>query len=164
MTETTDTFRVLFVCWGNICRSPAAECVFRSLVDKEGLSDRITCDSAGTINQHAGNPPDLRMQEAAQRRDIQLEGAARMASASDFDQFDLLLTMDDFNRSELRSLAPDQELAKKIRPFCEYLTEHHRTQVPDPYYGGSRGFDIVLDLLEDGCRSLLASIRKQLSI
>ena len=86
-----------------------------------------------------------------------------MATRSDFDRFDLLLTMDDFNLSELQSIAPDEQLAKKIHPFCEYLTEHENREVPDPYFGGSGGFDLVLDLLEDGCRSLLASISEQLS-
>ena len=87
-----------------------------------------------------------------------------MATPADFERFDLMLTMDHYNLSELRSIAPDAERAKKIRPFCEYLTEHEDLEVPDPYYGGSRGFDIVLDLLEDGCGNLLASIREQLDI
>ncbi|MGE4550769.1 MAG: low molecular weight protein-tyrosine-phosphatase [Opitutales bacterium] len=159
-----EPYRVLFVCWGNICRSPAAECVFRSLVEKEGLSDRIHCDSAGTIDQHHGNPPDGRMREAAGRRGIVMEGGARMATPNDFEGFDLMLAMDYYNLSELRSIAPDAERAQKILPFCEYLTEHEDLEVPDPYYGGSRGFDIVLDLLEDGCGNLLASIREQLDI
>ncbi len=164
MTDTTNSYRILFVCWGNICRSPAAECVFRSLVESEGLSDQITCDSAGTIDQHAGNPPDLRMREAAAKRNVVVAGASRIATAKDFETVDLLLTMDDFNLSELRSLSPNPELAKKIRPFCEYLTEHHQREVPDPYFGGGHGFDLVLDLLEDGCSNLLASIRKQLAV
>ena len=164
MTNPSEPYRVLFVCWGNICRSPAAECVFRTLVENEGLAERITCDSAGTIDQHAGNPPDLRMREAAARRNIVVDGASRMAMAPDFDRFDLLLTMDDFNLSELRALAPDAEHARNIRPFCEYLTEHHEREVPDPYFGGPMGFDLVLDLLEDGCGNLLSSIRKQLAI
>lgn len=159
-----EPYRVLFVCWGNICRSPAAECVFRALVEEEGLSDRIHCDSAGTIDQHHGNSPDGRMREAAGRRGIAMEGGARMATPADFERFDLMLTMDHYNLSELRSIAPDAERAQKIRPFCEYLTEHEDLEVPDPYYGGSRGFDIVLDLLEDGCGNLLASIREQLDI
>ena len=164
MNDSSACYRVLFICWGNICRSPAAECVFRSLVAREGLSDRITCDSAGTINQHAGNPPDRRMQEAADRRDVVVEGGARMVTLGDFDRFDLLLTMDNFNFSEVQSLSPDVERAQKIRPFCEYLTEHEDREVPDPYYGGGRGFDVVLDLLEDGCGNLLSSIREQLAI
>ena len=159
-----EPYRVLFVCWGNICRSPAAECVFKSLVEKEGLADRIHCDSAGTIDQPRGNAPDGRMREAADRRGITVTGASRMAAPGDFDHFDLLLTMDNFNLSELRGLAPKPEHAEKIRPFCEYLTEHEDLEVPDPYYGGASGFDIVLDLLEDGCGNLLASIREQLAI
>ena len=87
-----------------------------------------------------------------------------MVTPPDFERFDLLLGMDNTNLSELRSFVPDQDLAHKIRPFCDYLTEHEDTQVPDPYYGGTRGFEIVLDLLEDGCDNLLASIRKQIGI
>ncbi|MFP6899935.1 MAG: low molecular weight protein-tyrosine-phosphatase [Opitutales bacterium] len=163
-TNSSSPYRVLFVCWGNICRSPAAECVFRSFVEKEGLSDRISCDSAGTIDQHHGNPPDRRMKEAAGRRNIVVEGAARMVTPPDFDRFDLLLAMDNVNLSELRFLVPNPDLAHKIHPFCDYLAEHVDTQIPDPFYGGARGFEIVLDLLEDGCGNLLTFIRNQIGV
>ena len=155
-------FHVVFVCWGNICRSPAAEATFRKLLEDRKLDDQISCDSAGTINQHAGNPPDPRMQAAAKARDLPIGGRSRMANDEDFFRADLLVTMDDFNFSELSALTPDEESLGKIRPFCEYLTSHVR-EIPDPYYGGSSGFEKVLDLLMEGCVNLLDEIEKQLA-
>lgn len=145
---------IVFVCWGNICRSPAAEATFRKLVSMRGLSEKITCDSAGTISQHHGNPPDSRMQRAARAREVMTSGTARMVTDTDFKEADLILTMDNFNFSELSRLAPNSELKKKIKPFCDYVSTNDH-EVPDPYYGGSSGFEKVLDLLEDGCVRLL---------
>ena len=101
---------ILFVCWGNICRSPAAEATFRKLLKERSLQKEITCDSAGTIGQHQGNPPDPRMQKAAKARSITLGGTARIANDQDFHDADMLLTMDNFNFSELSKLAPDSSL------------------------------------------------------
>ena len=154
-------FHVVFVCWGNICRSPAAEATFRKLVEDRSLKGQVSCDSAGTINQHAGNPPDPRMQTAAKARDLPIGGRARIANDEDFIRADLLVTMDDYNFSELSALAPDEESLGKIRPFCEYLTSNVR-EIPDPYYGGSSGFEQVLDLLDEGCRNLLDQIEQDL--
>ena len=145
---------VLFVCWGNICRSPAAECTFQKLLDNRGLSGKISCDSAGTIGSHQGNPPDSRMRQAAQARGLNISGSARMINDQDYQKADIIVTMDDFNFSEVNKLAPDSSQKKKIRPFCDFVSSSDR-EVPDPYYGGPSGFEKVLDLLDDGCVRLL---------
>ena len=152
---------ILFVCWGNICRSPAAEATFRKLLKERKLDKTITCDSAGTIGQHHGNAPDPRMRKAAQARNLPIDGSARMVTDEDFDKADLLLTMDNFNFSELTSLAPNAGLRSKIKRFCSYVSSQDK-EVPDPYYGGASGFEKVLDLLEDGCSSLLDDLEQRL--
>src|SRR3954471_15158180 len=144
--------RVLFVCMGNICRSPTAEGVLRRLVRDEGLSDQVEIDSAGTGGWHVGSPPDERATEAARRRGIELAGAARQFEPEDFERFDLILAMDRENLAELRALAPDDEARGKVRLLLG------DRDVPDPYYGGERGFEDVLDLVEAGCRDLLAEL------
>ena len=116
---------VLFVCWGNICRSPAAECTFRKLLEEGGLSDKITCDSAGTIGSHQGNPPDSRMRQAAQARGLTIAGSARMINDQDYQQADLIVTMDDFNFSEVSKLAPcpcPQEEDASLLRLCQHET------------------------------------------
>ena len=145
--------RVLFVCMGNICRSPTAEGVLRRLVREEGLEDRIEIDSAGTGGWHAGSPPDERATDAAARRGIELAGAARQVEAADFERFDLLIAMDRENLAELRRLAPDDEARGKLRLLLG------DRDVPDPYYGGARGFEDVLDLVEEACEELLDELR-----
>lgn len=152
---------ILFVCWGNICRSPAAEATFRKVVKNEGLQDKITIDSAGTISSHQGNPPDSRMTAAARNRNLTIQGSARKVNALDFEKADMLLTMDHFNFSELSKLAPDSEAENKIVPFCKFVSSED-SEVPDPYYGGTSGFEKVLDLLEDGCVNLLQHIKAKL--
>ncbi len=152
---------IVFVCWGNICRSPAAEATFRKLLAERKLNSMITCDSAGTISQHQGNPPDSRMQRAARNRNIQTSGSARMVTDQDFENADLLITMDNFNYNELSRLAPDEKSRDKIMPFCDFVSSSD-TEVPDPYYGGSDGFEKVLDLLEDGCVRLLEELKEKL--
>lgn len=153
---------IVFVCWGNICRSPAAEATFRKLLKERSLEGKITCDSAGTIAQHQGNPPDPRMRKAAQARYIPIGGSARMANSDDFQKADLLLTMDHFNFSELSKLSPNSELKSKIKPFCDYVRPDVN-EVPDPYYGGDSGFENVLNLLEEGCLNLLNELEEQLN-
>jgi protein-tyrosine phosphatase len=153
--------RVLFVCLGNICRSPTAEGVFRHQVREAGLEDRIEIDSAGTGGWHVGAPPDERATAAAQRRGITLEGAARKVTARDFDDYDLLLVMDRENHPELLRRAPDDEARAKVRYFREFDPESRERgdlEVPDPYYGADRGFDEVLDMVEAASRGLLAEL------
>ena len=155
-------FRLLFVCMGNICRSPAAEGVMLSLVQEAGLADRIHIDSAGTGGWHAGNKSDSRMRKAASARGIDLVHLARQVTPEDLAEFDLVLIMDEQNHRDLRPFDPAGRHGAKIRYFCEFCTVHDAKEVPDPYYGGPQGFEHVLDLLEDGCTGVLAHIRKRL--
>ena len=144
--------RILFVCLGNICRSPTAEGVMRHLLRERGLEDEVALDSAGTGGWHIGAPPDERSAAAARRRGIALDGAARQVVAEDFARFDLLVAMDRSNRRDLLALAPDEEARAKVRLLLE------DADVPDPYYGGPSGFDDVLDLVEDACARLLDEV------
>lgn len=156
----SSNYRILFVCMGNICRSPAGECVLRHIAADD---TRIECDSAGTIGYHAGDAPDRRMTAAAAKRGIKLTGRARQIQATDLDSFDLILTMDEENYLNVRSLATCEQQSRKIRRFCEFCQDHDETEVPDPYYGGGAGFERVLDLLEDGCQHILEFARKELA-
>ncbi len=154
--------RILFVCMGNICRSPTAEGVMRALLRDEGLHGRIELDSAGTGSWHAGDPPDARAAAAARSRGIELDGAARQVTAADFDSFDLLLAMDRDNLAGIRAIAPDEESAAKARLLREFDPASAGApdlDVPDPYYGGPNGFERVLDLVQAACRGLLAEVR-----
>jgi protein-tyrosine phosphatase len=154
--------RILFVCMGNICRSPTAEGVMRRLVRDEGLDGQIEIDSAGTGSWHVGAPPDERATAAARRRQIELEGEARQFSAADFDRFDLILAMDASNQRELLSLAPDDAAREKVRLLREFDPEasgRGDLDVPDPYYGGEQGFEEVLDLVQAATRGLLDDLR-----
>jgi protein-tyrosine phosphatase len=154
--------RILFVCMGNICRSPTAEAVMRGLLRAEGLEHAVTLDSAGTGGWHAGAPPDARAVAAARSRGIVVEGAARQVTRQDFDDFDLLLVMDRDNERELRAVAPDGEARAKVRLLREFdpaAVAAGDLDVPDPYYGGPNGFDRVLDHVEAACRGLLDEVR-----
>ena len=158
--------RVLFVCLGNICRSPTAEGVMRHLLREEGLEDRIEIDSAGTGSWHVGAPPDERATAAAHDRGIALEGAARTVAADDFDDWDLLVAMDRDNERELLARAPDAEAREKVRllrSFDQASVERGELEVPDPYYGGPRGFEDVLDIVDAGCRGLLEELRARVA-
>ena len=146
--------RVLFVCLGNICRSPAAEAVFARLVAEAGLSDRITIESAGTGSWHIGQPADRRMRQAASARGIDMPGAARQVSMDDFERFDHILAMDAENLTNLRRLAP-LEHRHKIRLFRDLDPEGRGADVPDPYYGDADHFDEVLDIVTRVSRALL---------
>jgi protein-tyrosine phosphatase len=156
--------RLLFVCLGNICRSPTAEAVMRDLVRREGLEDVIEVDSAGTGDWHVGSPPDERSAAAAQRRGIVMDGAARQVAAGDFDDWDLLLAMDRENHRNLLALARDDEARAKVRMLREYdpqAVAAGELDVPDPYYGGERGFEDVLDIVERACAGLLGELRSR---
>jgi protein-tyrosine phosphatase len=144
--------RVLFVCSGNICRSPTAEAVMRQLVEKAGLSDEIEVDGAGTGAWHVGEPPDERAAVAAAQRGITLGGTARQIGPDDFEQFDLVLAVDDENLIRLRRIAPPGARGR--------VRKLDRTDVPDPYYGGPDGFDLVLDQIFDACSRLLDELRQ----
>ena len=147
--------RILFVCMGNICRSPAGEGVLAKMVADTGLADRIQIDSAGTLDFHTGNRADSRMRAAASQRGYDLTSRARQVRPADLEDFDLILTMDEDNRRNVLALATTAAQRERVRPFCSFCTDHDETEVPDPYYGGPRGFEIVLDLLEDGCEGVL---------
>lgn len=156
-------FRLLFVCLGNICRSPAAEGVMHALVESKGYADRVSIRSAGTAGWHAGKLPDQRMRTAAQNRGYDLSSRARQVTTNDLQDYDLVLVMDRQNLRDLRSLDLTSQFSSKIRLFCEFCTDHQESEVPDPYYGGEQGFELVLDLLEDGCRGVLAHIQSTLA-
>jgi protein-tyrosine phosphatase len=162
MTDARRDFRLLFVCMGNICRSPSAEGVMRKLTDEARLGHHIEIDSAGTGGWHSGELPDPRMRAAAARRNYRLASRARKVLARDLDHFDLILVMDVQNLNDLKPFDPTGQWHHKVKLFCEFCTDHDDREVPDPYYGGEQGFEHVLDLLEDGCRGLLEHIRKQL--
>lgn len=163
--------RILFVCLGNICRSPAAEGIFRDIVARNGGilvdgrpaigPDEWTVDSAGTGAWHVGELPDSRMRVHARRRGYELTHHARRVCPSDFDEFDLIIAMDDGNVAQLRRLAPTAEGMAKVRPMAEWLrgiaTRHDH--IPDPYYEGAEGFELVLDLLENALSNLYLDIR-----
>jgi protein-tyrosine phosphatase len=154
--------RLLFVCMGNICRSPTAEAVMRAVVAREGLADEVEIDSAGTGSWHVGDPPDARSTEVAARRGIVMEGAARQVTEADFEAYDLLLAADEQNVAALRALAPDDEAAAKVhllREFDPKSVAAGDLEVPDPYYGGPGGFEHVLDLVQDACEGLLEHVR-----
>lgn len=155
-------FRLLFVCMGNICRSPAAEGVMQKMLHDAGLSAQVQVDSAGTGGWHAGEKADHRMRSAAARRGYDLTSIARQVRAEDLRNFDLVLAMDHTNLQDLRPFDDGSSHLQRVRLFCEFCENHEETEVPDPYYGGASGFDHVLDLLEDGCRNLLSHVRQQL--
>ncbi len=151
--------KILFVCLGNICRSPSAEAVFKGLVKKRGLDGQFTVDSAGTSGWHVGEPADRRMQKHAVKRSYSLDSISRQFDPdADFHRFDLIIAMDDENVLALKKLARDGADLKKIYKMTDFSIEWSYSEVPDPYYGGEEGFELVLDLLEDACSGLLDSI------
>jgi protein-tyrosine phosphatase len=152
--------RVLFVCLGNICRSPTAEGVFRQLLRQEAPELQVEVDSAGTAGYHIGEPPDLRSRRAAMRRGIDLGGLrARQITPADFARFDLILAMDCGNLRELEAMLPDNSRAR-VQLFLAYAPDLGRLEVPDPYYGDASGFDEVLDLTAAASRGLLAALQR----
>lgn len=158
-TEAERPFRILFVCLGNICRSPTAEGVMRWLLAERGLDAQVLLDSAGTGGWHVGERPDARATAAARARGVSLTGAARQVRAQDFDDFDLILAMDRANERDLRGLAPDAESAAKVRLLREFDTGAESLEVPDPYYGGPEGFERVIDLVHAACLGVLDSLQ-----
>ncbi len=150
--------KVLFVCMGNICRSPTAEAVFRHYVEMEGLADVIHIDSAGTHDYHIGEPPDSRTQRAAMQRGYDMSALrGRQVEASDFVRFDYVLAMDEANLSILENLRPN-DAKGHLGLFLEFAERYNAREVPDPYFGGADGFEHVLDLVEDAAYGLLRHI------
>ena len=152
--------KVLFVCMGNICRSPTAEGVFRHKVKAAGLEDKIHIDSAGTIAYHVGHPPDPRAQSAALRRGIDLSAQrARRVTSHDFEVFDFVIAMDSDNHYELEAICPSGR-EDRLHMFLKFAQNSRETDVPDPYYGGGNGFEVVLDLIEDASDGLLKHLQE----
>jgi protein-tyrosine phosphatase len=160
--DDLETVKVLFVCMGNICRSPTAEGVFRKLVREAGLTDKVKIASAGTHNYHVGEPPDTRAQEAARRRGVDLsEQRACHATAEHIRDFDYVLAMDLENYEDLLDICPE-DCQDKIRLLLEFAPDRPEREVPDPYFGGAAGFDRVLDMVEEAARGLLNDIQKRI--
>jgi len=154
--------KILFVCLGNICRSPAAQGVMQAIVDGAGEADRWCIDSAGTGGYHVGDLPDHRMRLAARRRGVELNHVCRRVNSADFDSFDMIVAMDESNYMNLIQMSPTTETDGKIHRMAEFFSTENRMShgcVPDPYYEGAEGFELVLDLLEDACMNLYNSLK-----
>ncbi len=158
-----ERIKVIFVCMGNICRSPTAHGIFQTLVDEAKLSDIIEVESAGTHNYHIGNPPDLRSQDTARNNGIDLSGLrARRFLSQDFDDFDYLIGMDKNNLVDMLSIKPEHYTAK-VGLMLEYSDKYQQVEVPDPYFGND-GFDLVFDMVSDASAGLLRHIREKYTV
>ena len=157
----TEKVSVVFVCMGNICRSPTAEAVFRHYVENAGLSEQVLIDSAGTHDYHIGEKPDSRAQRAAQQRGYDMgKLRGRQVGEDDFRRFDYVLAMDTANLAILKRIVPPG-CGNQLGLFLEYARHHNEREVPDPYYGGEDGFERVLDMVEDAAQGLLQEIRRK---
>lgn len=152
---------VLFVCLGNICRSPAAEIIFRRMVEDAGLEQDWHIDSAGTLGYHEGSPPDARMVSALRSKGYRIFGRSRPIHLQDLEHFDWIITMDEMNFQEVRSLDESGRFHEKIRPMVSFCRQHDVPAIPDPYYGGQQGFLHVIELLEDGCAGVLEELSRR---
>lgn len=153
---------LLFVCLGNICRSPVAEAMMRKLIEDHGADVMISVDSAGTSAYNTGRGPDARMVEAAARRGLRMNHIARQVRPSDFDSASLIIAMDDSNYDNLRAIAPTVEAANKVKRIADFFnpdTRRKHDSVPDPYYGGEEGFQLSLDLIKEACENILNTLR-----
>ncbi|MGC8711436.1 MAG: low molecular weight protein-tyrosine-phosphatase [Leptodesmis sp.] len=157
-------YKLLFVCLGNICRSPAAENIMNHLLEQAGLTGQVICDSAGTSSYHIGEPPDRRMTAAAYQRGLKMQGRARQFTKADFAEFDLILAMDRDNYADICALDPAGTYRRQVFLMCDFCTHHTVQDVPDPYYGGPNGFNQVLDILTDACQGLLKYLVQQLPV
>lgn len=154
--------KILFVCLGNICRSPAAEEVMRSFVEKEGLSSLFYIDSAGLTSFHRGEMPDRRMRDHASKRGYSLTHLSRPLIIEDFYNFDMIFGMDKQNMKSLYKMAPETSVENKIYRLTDFCVKYKADDIPDPYYGGPEGFDYVMDLLEDVCNGLISYLKNDL--
>lgn len=152
-------YSILFVCLGNICRSPSAEAVMKHKVKEVGRETEFFIDSAGMIAAHEGEPADIRMQAEAKKRGIQLTSISRPVVYDDFERFDFIVGMDDANYDALCNMAPTLTSKEKIRKMTDYAIQMNYDYVPDPYYGGRKGFELVLDILDDACDGLLQNCK-----
>ena len=152
-----DKTKILFVCLGNICRSPSAEAVMKAMIEKKGLNDYFEIDSAGTLAYHRGEKADSRMRQHASRRGYNLTSLSRPVEPNDFNYFDMIIGMDDLNIRDLNQLAPDEQSRKKIYKITDFAKDTTMSVIPDPYYGGDAGFELVLDILEDACKGLISN-------
>lgn len=153
-------YKILFVCLGNICRSPAAEGILKRMVREQGLDNKISVDSAGTSGYHDGDLPDHRMRQHGARRGYKFDSRSRRFTSLDFDRFDVILAMDDSNYHNIMRLAPDLESEKKVYRMVDFSKRFGHDHIPDPYYSGADGFELVLDLLEDACEGLLEKLKR----
>ncbi len=154
-----DKIKILFVCLGNICRSPAAEGIMKRKIEEAGLQDQFLIDSAGILNYHEGELPDSRMRMHAKQRGYDLTSCSRPVKTADFYNFDYIIGMDDSNIIALERKAPDLESKNKIHRMVSFSGKYAHDHVPDPYYGGASGFETVLDLLEDACDGLIEKLK-----
>lgn len=160
----TELYKILFVCLGNICRSPVAQGVMERLVSEQGVADRFHIDSAGLYGGHAGDLPDSRIRAYARMRGLELTHRSRQVRSSDFDEFDVIVAMDNSNFDRLREMAPSLEDEQKVVRMADYFTQHPWADcVPDPYYDGAQGFENALDLIEDGCQTLFDRLQSSSS-
>ncbi len=154
---------ILFICLGNICRSPSAEGVMNALIKNEGLQDYISCDSAGTAAYHVGESPDSRMISHASKRGFELTSIGRQFNPkTDFDKFNYIITMDNSNYRDIKRLDYSNRYEEKIFLMTDFCTVIDVNEVPDPYYGGAAGFEYVLDIIEDACSGLLKRLKDEL--
>ena len=160
LRHTPEKISLLFVCLGNICRSPAAEGIMQHLVDEAGLTNRFVIDSAGIGGWHVGDLPDKRMRRCGKAHGYDFCSRARQLQAEDFNRFDYIIVMDSDNYRQASSLARNSRQQEKIRMMADYLTAHPMyTYIPDPYYGGEKDFELVIELLEDACRGMMEELR-----
>lgn len=152
--------KILFVCLGNICRSPAAHGVMESYICKLGLSKNFYIDSAGTSDHHKGELPDARMRKHALKRGFNLDSPSRPFLFEDFSRFDLIVVMDKSNRSNVLKLDIEKKFENKVIMFCDFCTHTNEEEVPDPYWSGPEGFEYVLDIIEDGVKGILDKYEK----
>lgn len=163
MNSDSKVFKILFVCMGNICRSPAAENIMNEMIQKEGLGEVVKCDSAGTLNYHVGQSPDGRMRKAGIKRGYNFTGSARHIQPIDLLHFDLIIGMDSDNISYIESLDKEKIYNDNIKCFVEYCDKFEIDGVPDPYYGGGEGFNHVIDIVENGCANLLKEVKAKIN-